>query len=800
MRLYFRWIVLTLLLAFVVPLVLPSVSTAQRLVRVGFIVDGPWNGNEEMLSMFQKEITNLSAGEFDVRFPASALVVSDWTLAGVRGSVDRLLSDENVDIVIALGVLCSNDIARRGPLAKPVIAPIVIDATLQGLPVANGASGVTNLNYIAFPNNLRRDMTALLQIGDFRHVAILFNHRVPEAIPDAGARIQHLLGDLGVEPILIPVEDTVDGALAKIGSDIDAVYVTPLYHISAADRAELIAELIDRKLPSYSLMGMYEVDGGILASMNDDAFARLSHQVALNIQRILLGDHPGELPVTLASGEQVTINMATARAIDVYPPWSVITEARLLNERPQKVGRLLTLKMAADDALTANLTLATREAAVLASQQEVRLARSELLPQIDLSLLGVRIDEDQAAGSTGQQAERTLSGSITLNQILFAEPAWANLSIQKHLPKSRAFDRDALKLDILQAAATAYLNILRTKTFERIQKDNAKRTRTHLDLAEVREASGTARVAEVLRWRSKLASNRKTIIEASAARNRAEIKLNLLLHRPPEESFQTQEIDLTNEETLISGGRLFQYMSNPWDFRVLRAFMAKEAVDTAPEVMRLREALAGQERALASANRSFWLPTLGLQGELGRVYEREGAGADFVAGLPPSLSSVFQEPEDLSWRVGIALNYSIDGTAKLDRRRRATHDLTGLRLQLDSTIDHIEARVRSAMHSLGASYAGIEQSRISAEAATQSFELIEDAYSRGAATILDLLDAQDTALIAEESAANQVFVFLIDLMEAERAVGKLALEMSDEERNSFFDRLDAFFQTSKNAR
>jgi hypothetical protein len=31
-------------------------------------------------------------------------------------------------------------------------------------------------------------------------------------------------------------------------------------------------------------------------------------------------------------------------------------------------------------------------------------------------------------------------------------------------------------------------------------------------------------------------------------------------------------------------------------------------------------------------------------------------------------------------------------------------------------------------------------------------------------------------------------------MEAERSVGKLIIEMSDEERNAFFDRLDQYFE------
>jgi len=66
--------------------------------------------------------------------------------------------------------------------------------------------------------------------------------------------------------------------------------------------------------------------------------------VALNIQRILLGEEPGSIPVNLAIGEQLKINMETARAIDVYPDWRVLVEAELINEERTDIERKLSMK------------------------------------------------------------------------------------------------------------------------------------------------------------------------------------------------------------------------------------------------------------------------------------------------------------------------------------------------------------------------------------------------------------------------------------------------------------------------
>ena len=53
---------------------------------------------------------------------------------------------------------------------------------------------------------------------------------------------------------------------------------------------------------------------------------------------------------------------------------------------------------------------------------------------------------------------------------------------------------------------------------------------------------------------------------------------------------------------------------------------------------------------------------------------------------------------------------------------------------------------------------------------------------RGVVSIVDLLDAQNTALSADEDAENAVFTFLIDLMRVQRAVGRFDFFMTPDDR------------------
>ena len=169
--------------AIVVLLSMTCLSLSQAygqlpMVRVGMVTDGYWERNDEIRNLFQKEILDLMHGEFDVRFPSDKHIQADWTVRGVKTAIDTLLADREVDMVLAFGVMASDEVCRRGDLPKPAIAPFVIDAELQGLPLEGGASGVKNLSYVFFPASIKSDIEAFLRVVPFRKLTIMVNQTV----------------------------------------------------------------------------------------------------------------------------------------------------------------------------------------------------------------------------------------------------------------------------------------------------------------------------------------------------------------------------------------------------------------------------------------------------------------------------------------------------------------------------------------------------------------------------------------------------------------------------------------------
>ena len=558
------------------------------------------------------------------------------------------------------------------------------------------------------------------------------------------------------------------------------MYVAPLPHMAPAEFQRLVDGLIAKRLPSFAFRGRVDVERGLLFGLARSAnLSRLARRVALNMQRTLLGEDPGTFPVAFSRGERMTLNMATARAIGLTPPWEFLTQMELLHGEPEDVSRRLSLPMVVEEAVRANLDLQAVERFVAAGKQDVREARAALWPQLTARLQGRVIDDDRANMAL---PERAGSAALELSQLIYAEPTWANLRIQQSLQVSREAEKTITLLDVILETTTSYLQVLSAKTVERIQRDNLNLTRTNLELARVRRSIGVARPNEVLRWESQMANNRRQVINAFSQRERAQIALNRVLHRPLEERFATTEPELDDPRLMTSFARILPYVDNPRYFEILRDFMVQQGLEAAPELQQAAAQIAAQERTLQSARRSFYTPQIALSGNLSRV-EAGGVGGSGAPG------------DEVNWEVGVQASLPLyTGGARLARQRRAREALAQLRVQREAAAERIAANIRAALYAAGSAYANIRPAREASAASGENLELVTDAYGRGAVSILDLLDAQRDALSASLDAANTVYDYLIQLMQMQRAIGQFDFLVSEGGRQSWLERLDAFFQ------
>ena len=769
--------------------------------NIGIVFDGPSNLNARTLESYKKEIFDLTEGEFQVAFPEQYILVSDWTARGVRASIDRLLTDPGVDIIITLGIIGSTDIARRKSLPKPVIAPWIIDTELLGIPkTKDGTSGIRNLYYLDTPATLDRDITEFREIVGFNKMALLYMPIVIDLVPEIEGYVLRVARENNIEIFLLPERDTVQNTLSAIPPDIEAVFVSPLLNYTDAEIEELYDGLIERRLPSFSMIGAREVEEGALVGLTPVLdITRQARRVALAVQSILLGEDPGDLPVEFKEQEKLTLNMATARAINFYPRWRVMTDADLVNELPEDSGRELSLEQAVDESVKANLDILAADQFVAAGAQDIRLAMSELLPQSDIFLDNQYIDRDRAAASFGTQPQRSISGVANARQLIYSDSAWSNYTVQKRLQDAREYTRDEIRLDIIAATSIGYLNVLRAKTIENIQKDNLKLSKSNLEIAEVRRDIGVASPAEVFRWESEISSDRIDVVNAEAGRKNAEITVNRLLHRPQGEKFSTVETGLNHPTFIVSDPRLDRFINNPGVFEIFLNFMVTRGLTQSPEIKNLNSQIEAQDRILKTSKRAFWLPTLSAFGEVRQFFYEGGAGSD-VQTTPDFPVNITQQ-DDTEWVVQFQASFPLfRGGGKIADYRKARSEISRLRFEKDSTMTKVEEEIRTSLNNSGASFPSIRFANDAAAAARKNLELVTDSYSRGVVSIIDLLDAQNAALSADLNAANAVYDFLIDLMNVQRAVGKFDFFTTSEEREEWFYDLEEFYLENRAGR
>ena len=762
-----------------------SAAAAPATVTVGIVTDGPSPRGILDPQTLLAEARNVLGEQLDVRFPESKQLNGGWTTTGIRAALDRQLADPEVDVVLMLGLVSSYVAAHREPLGKAVIAPIVTDPVLQGYPLHDGRSGRHNFVYVSSFQSVADELRLFQRVVHFHHLAILIDRLPLETMPELDTRAQELGKGMGVNMALVPVATSVDDALASLPPDTDAVYVAPLTRLRDADISDLAQKLIARRLPSFSLVGSREVEAGIMLSASGDREinTRLARRIILNLQRIVAGEDAGQIEVGFPVQQRLAINMRTARAIGFSPRWEDLTDAQQYFAEETQNLPTLSLIAAMQAALASNPGLQASQLATSIAQEGVRSSRSVLLPQLDATAYGTQIDADRA--NPAFQAERTGSAGLDLRQIIYSDRAWAGLKISEQLKIATDEQYRESMLDTLQLTADSYLNLLRARSVEAVRRANVENTRTNLETSRVREAVGLTERSDYLRWVAQINVDRQNLLAAEANRRQAETELMRILHRPASQSFATIESGLDEPMALVSNARTQAYIDTPASWAVFQEFAVADALARAPELKNLDARIVGQQRAVSSAQRAFYLPELALQAQGYNAFERSGAGSQGGPGFP----------DEESWNVTLQATLPLfTGGARRADYSSARYQERQLEAQRLATADAVEARTRVALHRTASSYPSINLSRQADAAAHENYAMVRDAYAKGVVSVTDLVDAQNASLQAELDAAEAKYTFLIDFVNVLRATGSFDMLLDPTSSNAWYERVDAWFR------
>jgi outer membrane protein len=769
---------------FLLALLLAPTVQAAKVINIGIVTDGVMEQGSWSPALFKNELLALTGADFDVRFPKNKQLNGGWSAQRITAALKQLEDDPKVDMVLALGYVSSAIAVQQRPLRKPTFAPFIMDANLLGVPSKEGGSGIKNLNYLSSGANFVRDLKVMNSVAQCHDIAVFLGKADYEAQPGLINRAREVTAAAGVKLQFIQLQDANDNPAQRLPPGVECVVLASQGQLTTPAIKAMIETLIEKKLPSYSLADARLVEQGVLmAEAPETNWRRLARRNALNMHEVMHGGAVEDQPVTMEEKRRLIINMATARAIGVSPRFDLLNNAVQINELPGPQGRTLTLARVADEAVAANLDLRAASLSLEVGQSKVDQAKAGLRPQLGARVGHQRLNNDSTAVLSGASAEQSTSAAITLSQLIYSDSVNANVAIQQSLQQNREELKQQLELDIVKEATVTYLNLLKAQTIVHIRRENMELTRTNLELAKDRQQIGVANPAEVYRWESQLATSRRALLEAEAQLNQSQDAVNRLLHRPLNEQFIAKPATLDDPRLVVSRKELFDYVNSDRAYQLLGEFMVQQGINKAPELAALDAQLSASQRELSTNRRAYWLPTVTLQGEVSRVLDEQR-----LAGLP--------NEDKTDWSLGVNVSLPLfEGGARSAKVTGSRMTVQQLQTQRDAVRERIEQRIRVALHDIGASYPSIQLSKDAATAARKNLDLVTEAYSRGAVPILDLLDAQNAALIAEEDATNAVFDFLIDLMNLQRGAGGFDFFLDEQGLDSWLGRLKNYIET-----
>jgi outer membrane protein TolC len=332
------------------------------------------------------------------------------------------------------------------------------------------------------------------------------------------------------------------------------------------------------------------------------------------------------------------------------------------------------------------------------------------------------------------QKGEQLDASLTVTAPLLAPSAWLALSAAG---EGHAAARDgfaASSAGVLYSVAQAFFVAAGADELVLAREDAVEVARKTFDDARARVAAGVAHSVEQSRGALALMSAEQALLQAGDAQAQAHRALATILdlHAPFQVTWDRAPGPDVDAGDLVRG-----------------------ALRSRPELAALEKTLAGLDSQLA-AQRWRWAPALSAFGSL-RGFNYTGFSGDNYA-----------------WSAGVQLDWTLyDGGTRDAARHAAAAQLRQSQTRIELTRDQIADEVMDAARALATRRGALATAQQSAALSAETLTIIRARHGEGAATQLELLQAQDALVAAEVTRAQARFELALAEVALARAAGSL---------------------------
>lgn len=394
------------------------------------------------------------------------------------------------------------------------------------------------------------------------------------------------------------------------------------------------------------------------------------------------------------------------------------------------------------------------------AEQDVRLARASLLPNVGLGAganvthvgrqpVIVQVTQGVFVETGEELPSQTIPNfgfSLQVSQLIYDRAVWARLAqsgAQLEAARGEAFEQqDTSELEGIQR----FYSLFRTQATIQVLEANVRRSEQQLERARALFQAGRVGKAEELSAQVNLGNDRIAVVSRQSQLATDQARLTTWLAMPGAEAVEA-----------VDPGVLTQA---PAPAPSLEQAL-QEARTRRPLLVALRERLRAAELQESIAHAGY-LPRLSLQGG----YQRTGANPAGVFG-------------DLGRRYtvggGLSLSWNLfNGFGTQAQARRAEYQSRVAELNLQQSERELEASVRQALVALEAQITSAELAEANRKAAADALVLAEERFNAGVSSTLEVRDAQLKLTQAELTLLENRINVEIARFTLMRAMGTLA--------------------------
>jgi putative tryptophan/tyrosine transport system substrate-binding protein len=304
-------------------------QNSRKVPRIGWLVpttQAEWNG---LLDEYRRGMREL--GYIEGRTVETEYLYADGYFDRLPGLADRLV-DHKVDLIVTASTPASLA-AKRATATIPVVFAASSDPISTGVvaSLAHPGGNVTGLSLMASDLSAKRLELIHTLVPRLGRIAVLWDSSNPgmalraKETRAAAEQANIVFFDAGAQDL-----DGLEAMFSELAKQKPLAVVVTTEPFTQKHRTRILDFMARNGIPAMYEEVRFVEDGGLMSygpSTND-----LFRRSAIYVDKILKGTKPADLPVEQPTKFELAINLATAKALGISVPDSILVRAEKVIE------------------------------------------------------------------------------------------------------------------------------------------------------------------------------------------------------------------------------------------------------------------------------------------------------------------------------------------------------------------------------------------------------------------------------------------------------------------------------------